>query len=108
MSMILYQNRFYTDTVGLSPSSLGSMFLLLRLGDAVIDPVIGALSDRTKPAGASSAPGFCCTAHSLRPDFLAGLRDAQFWAHGKLVYAFVTYILVHDCSIPRTTRPIRP
>ena len=27
-SMILYQNRFYTDTVGLSPAVLGWIFLL--------------------------------------------------------------------------------
>ena len=33
-SMILYQNRFYTDTVGLSPAIVGWMFLIVRLADA--------------------------------------------------------------------------
>ena len=41
-SMILYQTRFYTDTAGISAVAVGSMFLVLRLGDAVLDPVIGA------------------------------------------------------------------
>ena len=30
-SMILYQNRFYTDTVGLSPATVGWMFLVMAL-----------------------------------------------------------------------------
>ena len=30
-SMILYQTRYYTDTVGLSAVAVGSMFLILRL-----------------------------------------------------------------------------
>jgi len=30
MSMILYQTRFYTDTVGLSAVAVGSLFLLVR------------------------------------------------------------------------------
>ena len=47
-SMILYQTRFYTDTVGLSAVAVGTMFLALRLADAVFDPVVGALSDRTQ------------------------------------------------------------
>ena len=46
-AMMLYQNRFYTDTVGLSPASLGWMFLIVRWSDAFFDPVFGALSDRT-------------------------------------------------------------
>jgi GPH family glycoside/pentoside/hexuronide:cation symporter len=47
-SMILYQTRFYTDTVGLSAVAVGSMFLVLRLGDALVDPIVGALADRTQ------------------------------------------------------------
>ena len=37
-SMILYQTRFYTDTVGLSAVAVGTMFLVLRLADAVVRP----------------------------------------------------------------------
>ncbi|MBL0161460.1 MAG: MFS transporter [Bryobacterales bacterium] len=57
-SMILYQTRYYTDTVGLSAVAVGSMFLILRLADAVFDPVIGALSDRTQTRWGSFARGF--------------------------------------------------
>ena len=57
-SMILYQTRFYTDTVGLSAVAVGSMFLVLRLADAFSTQSSAPSRTGHKPAGASSAPGF--------------------------------------------------
>ena len=39
--------KFYTDTIGLSISTVGILLMGVRLFDAVTDPVIGYLSDRT-------------------------------------------------------------
>lgn len=39
--------KFYTDTIGLSISTVGILLMAVRLFDAVTDPVIGYLSDRT-------------------------------------------------------------
>jgi Na+/melibiose symporter-like transporter len=61
-SMILYQTRFYTDTVGLSAVAVGTMFLVLRLADAVFDPAIGALSDRTRTRWGNFRPWVLWTA----------------------------------------------
>jgi GPH family glycoside/pentoside/hexuronide:cation symporter len=61
-SMILYQTRFYTDTVGLSAVAVGTMFLILRLGDAVFDPAIGALADRTRTRWGNFRPWVLWTA----------------------------------------------
>jgi len=61
-SMILYQTRFYTDTAGLSAAAVGSMFLLLRLGDAIFDPFVGALSDRTQTRWGKFRPWILFTA----------------------------------------------
>ncbi|MBP1637028.1 MAG: sugar (Glycoside-Pentoside-Hexuronide) transporter, partial [Acidobacteria bacterium] len=61
-SMILYQTRFYTDTVGLSAVAVGTMFLVLRLADAAFDPAIGALSDRTRTRWGSFRPWVLWTA----------------------------------------------
>ena len=48
MSLIVYVPAFYATEVGLSLSSVGIVFLLARSWDAVIDPLIGHLSDQTR------------------------------------------------------------
>ena len=93
-SMILYQTRFYTDTAGLSAVVVGSMFLLLRLGDAIIDPVIGALSDRTQTRWGKFRPWILGTAVPFGLIFWLVYVTPNFGPHGKLVYAYITYSLV--------------
>jgi GPH family glycoside/pentoside/hexuronide:cation symporter len=93
-SMILYQTRFYTDTAGLSAVAVGSMFLVLRLGDAVIDPVIGALSDRTQTRWGKFRPWILGTAIPFGLIFWLVYVTPNFGPHGKLVYAYITYTLL--------------
>ncbi len=38
---------FYTDTFGLTPALVGTLFIALRIIDAVSDPLMGILADRT-------------------------------------------------------------
>ena len=39
---------YYTDTIGVSASALSILVLAVRLFDAINDPIIGSLADRTK------------------------------------------------------------
>jgi len=39
---------FYTDVFGISAAAVGAMLLVTRIADAVADPVMGAIADRTK------------------------------------------------------------
>ena len=39
--------KFYTDVFLLSAAAMGTMMLVSRVGDAVIDPLIGTIADRT-------------------------------------------------------------
>jgi len=93
-SMILYQTRFYTDTVGLSAVAVGTMFLVLRLGDAILDPVIGALSDRTQSRWGKFRPWILGTAVPFGVIFWLVYVTPDFGPAGKLVYAYITYSLV--------------
>jgi len=93
-SMILYQTRFYTDTVGLSAVAVGSMFLVLRLVDAVVDPVIGAAADRTQSRWGKFRPWILWTAVPFGLVFWLVYRTPSIGMEGKLIYAYLTYSLV--------------
>jgi GPH family glycoside/pentoside/hexuronide:cation symporter len=93
-SMILYQTRFYTDTVGLSAVAVGSMFLVLRLVDAVVDPVIGAAADRTHSRWGKFRPWILWTALPFGLVFWLVYRTPALGMEGKLIYAYLTYSLV--------------
>lgn len=44
----VYMPKFYTDVIGLNISYVGGVLLAARIFDAVTDPAIGLLSDRTE------------------------------------------------------------
>ena len=39
---------FYTDVFGLTPAIVGTLFIALRVFDAISDPLMGILADRTQ------------------------------------------------------------
>ncbi|MDH4009625.1 MAG: MFS transporter, partial [Desulfobacterales bacterium] len=44
----VYIPKFYTDVVGINIAVLGTLLFSVRIFDAVTDPAIGHLSDRTR------------------------------------------------------------
>lgn len=93
-SMILYQNRFYTDTVGLSPAVISFMFLIVRLADACFDPIIGAMADRTNTKWGKFRPWILATAIPFGAIFWLVYIVPDVGPQGKVIYAYVTYVLL--------------
>ncbi len=52
----VYLLFFYTDVYGIPAAVVGTMFLVTRIWDIGLDPVIGIISDRTETKWGKSRP----------------------------------------------------
>ena len=83
---------YYTDVFGLMPAAVGTMFLLTRLFDAVNDPMMGVIADRTSTKYGKFRPWLLW---GIIPYMVLGVLTffaPEFSDNGKLIYAYVTYI----------------
>jgi len=62
MTMILFQTNFYTDVFGITAGAAATILLVARLWDAVADPIVGVLADRTKTRWGKFRPWVLFTA----------------------------------------------
>ena len=62
MTMILFQTNFYTDVFGLAAGTAAAILLAARLWDAVVDPIVGILADRTRTRWGKFRPWILFTA----------------------------------------------
>ena len=86
---------FYTDVFGIGMAAVATLMLVSRIWDAVNDPLIGSLSDRTKSRWGRYRPWLLFGAP------ITGLVLVLcFWAHpemdytGKIIYMSITYGLL--------------
>ena len=85
---------YYTDIFGLAPLAVGTMMLSLRVFDAVIDPVVGLLADRTKSRWGKFRPYLLWGAIPYGVAGYVMFLNPSLTQHGRLVYAYVTYGLM--------------
>ena len=80
--MILFQLNFYTDTFGLTASAAAAILLWPRLWDAIFDPIMGVLADRTNTRWGKFRPWILWTAVPWAVVMVLGLHHAQRLEHG--------------------------
>lgn len=75
-AIMLFVNYFYTDIFGLAPTLVGVLLLSVRVIDAVTDPVMGALADRTQSKYGRFRPLATVDCISLRAVQRSDVHDA--------------------------------
>ena len=85
---------FYTDVFGITAAAAGFMFLVVRAFDAVMDPIIGTIVDKTNTKYGRFRPYILYGAIPFAVVAILCFTTPEFSDWGKLVYAYVTYTLL--------------
>ncbi|MDS0527999.1 MFS transporter [Clostridium sp. SHJSY1] len=88
----IYLLFFYTNVFGLSAGQAGVMFLIVRFIDAINDPIIGTLVDKTNTRFGRFRPYLLYGAVPFAILAFLCFTTPNFSATGKLIYAYVTYV----------------
>jgi GPH family glycoside/pentoside/hexuronide:cation symporter len=93
-TMVMFQLAFYTDTFGITAAAAGTLFLVVRVFDAVFDPVMGVVADRTETRWGKFRPWVLWTAVPFGIMGLLTFTTPGLSPGGKLAYAYATYIVL--------------
>ena len=86
---------FYTDVFGISMAAVSALMLFSRFWDAINDPIVGGLTDKTNTRWGRYRPWLLVAA-----PITSVLLILSFWAHpdwsntSKIVYMVITYCLL--------------
>jgi GPH family glycoside/pentoside/hexuronide:cation symporter len=92
--MIALQLDFYTHTFGLTPAQAGTLFLVVGLGAAAINPIMGLIADRTTTRWGKFRPWLLWTAVPFGIIGILTFTTPNISPGTKLIYAWVTYTLL--------------
>lgn len=93
-TMLIFQLGFYTDVFGITAAAAGTLLLVGRFWDALFDPFMGVVADRTNTKWGKFRPWVLWSAIPFAVMFFLAFTTPDFSSTGKLVYAYITYILL--------------
>ena len=85
---------FYTDVMGLAAAAVGTMMLVTKLVDAVTDPLMGALADRTRSRWGRFRPYLLFGALPMAATGVLTWTVPDLDPGGRLVWAYATFSLM--------------
>ncbi len=92
--MIMFQLGFYTDVFGIKAAAAGSILLISRFIDAIVDPFVGIISDRTNTRWGKYRPWLLWTAIPFCVFFWLAFTTPDMGERAKVIYAGITYTLL--------------
>ncbi len=91
-TMVMFQLAFYTDTFGITAAAAGTLLVVVRVWDAIFDPVMGVVADRTNTRWGKYRPWVLWTAVPFGVMGFLAFVTPDLGPGGKLAYAYITYI----------------
>ena len=95
ISTLTYLLYFYTDVLGISAAAAAGVFLVARMVDAVTDPLMGAIAERTRTRWGRLRPYLLWGALPLGAITVATFSVPDLDESGKVIWAYVTI----PCSV---------
>ena len=93
-TMVMFQLAFYTDTFGIAAAAAGTLLVVVRVFDAIFDPIMGVVADRTDTRWGKFRPWVLWTAVPFGIMGFLTFVTPDAGPAGKLAYAYVTYIVL--------------
>src|SRR5580692_339714 len=93
-ALMALQLDFYTKTYGLTAAQTATMFLVVGLGSACFNPVMGVIADRTNTRWGRFRPWLLWTSFPFGIIGILTFTTPHFSPEGKLIYAWTTYLLL--------------
>ncbi|MCK0765779.1 MFS transporter, partial [Chromohalobacter beijerinckii] len=90
-AVVMYLSYFYTDVYGISPAIVGTIFISMRFVDAITDPLMGALADRTRSRWGRFRPYILFVPVPLAASCVLMFTTPDWSESAKIGYAFATY-----------------
>lgn len=90
----MYLLFFYTDVFGINAAVVGTMFLITRIWDSLLDPIIGVIADRTQTRWGKFRPFLLWTAIPFGILGVLTFTTPDLSTTGKIIYAYVSYSLM--------------
>ena len=98
-----YMMFYYTDVAGINLLQVGTLFLVVRILDAVAGPVVGALIDKTNTKWGKVRPWFLWFAFPFAVIGIMTFSVPNFGGVAQMVYVYITYILMNFIAVAVTT-----
>lgn len=90
----LFLLYYYTDVFGIAPAAAATMLLITKVVDAVSDPAMGLIADRTETRWGKYRPYLLWVAIPYAVLGYLLFLGPELSDTGKLIYAYLTYTLV--------------
>lgn len=90
----MYLTIYYTDVFGIAPVAVSMLLLASRIWDAINDPIMGAIVDKTKTKNGKFRPWLLWGAVPFAVSGILCFTEPDFSANGKFIWACVTYVVL--------------